>query len=44
MKPKQRQIDVARRLRNTFDTQVAAMYLREHGWSIEAAMFILLGK
>lgn len=38
------QIKKARSLKNNLGIKSAAGYLRNRGWSVEAAVFILLGK
>lgn len=38
------QIDRARAIRRSLGIKVAARYLRKRGWSLEAALYILLGK
>lgn len=37
------QIEKARQINRTLGTQTAARYMAKRGWSIEAALFVLLG-
>lgn len=44
MTKKQEELDMAKYLKRTLGTRIAAAYMRNRGWSFAAARWVLLGK